>query len=265
MDKTIRTLDRTRSADGTPLAYERRGDGPPVVLVGGALGTAASDGPLADLLAARFTVLTYDRRGRGGSGDPGGYAVEREIEDLAAVIEEAGGGARVHGTSSGGVLALRAAAAGLPVTHLSVYEPPFDPAVRPGRPPGDHVARTRALLAEGRTGDALALFLGLTGTADELVARMREAPVWAELTAVAHTLPYDYAVLGDGSVPLCLLHEVPVRVMVTDGGASPPAVRETARLVAEALPRGRHRTLTGQTHDASPYVLAPVLETFFAV
>ncbi|MGV9313864.1 alpha/beta fold hydrolase [Streptomyces sp. NPDC003691] len=264
MEKTIRTLERVRSADGTPLAYERRGDGPPLVLVGGALATAASDAALAGLLAARFTVFTYDRRGRGGSGDRAGYAVEREIEDLAAVVGAAGGRARVHGTASGGALALRAAAAGVPVAHLSVYEPPYDPALRPGRAPGAHVARTRELVARGRPGDALALHLRRIGTPDELVMRMRRSPVWPGLEAVAHTLPYDDAVTGDGSVPLRLLHEVPVRVMVTDGGASPAAVREAAKLVADALPRGRHRTLTGQTHEPSPYVLAPVLETFFA-
>ncbi|AZK96666.1 alpha/beta fold hydrolase [Streptomyces tsukubensis] len=264
MDKTIRTLERARSADGTLLAYERRGDGPPLVLVGGALATAASDAPLAELLAARFTVLTYDRRGRGGSEDRAGYAVEREIEDLAAVIEAAGGRARVHGTASGGALALRAAAAGVPVAHLSVYQPPYDPAVRPGRAPGAHVARTRELVARGQAGAALALHLRRTGTPDQLVARMRSSPLWSGLEAVAHTLPYDDAVTGDGSVPHRLLQQVPVRVMVADGGASPGPVREAAKLVADALPRGHHRTLTGQTDEVSPYVLAPVLETFFA-
>ncbi|QDY79151.1 alpha/beta fold hydrolase [Streptomyces qinzhouensis] len=263
MDKTIRTLERARSADGTLIAYERRGDGPPLVLVGGALATAASDAPLAELLSARFTVLTYDRRGRGGSGDRAAYAVEREIEDLAAVIDAAGGAARVHGTASGGALALRAAAAGVPIAHLSVYEPPYDPAVRPGHAPGPHRARTRELIAGGRPGDAVALYLARTGTPDHLVAWMRRSPAWPGLEAVAHTLPYDDAVTGDGSVPVRLLRGVPVRVMVADGGASPAAVREAARLVAEALPRGRHRTLTGQTHEVSPHVLAPVLETFF--
>ncbi|MEU9604622.1 alpha/beta fold hydrolase [Streptomyces sp. NPDC048057] len=264
MDYTSRTLNRARSADGTPIAYEQRGDGPAVVLVSGALDTAAAQAPLADLLASHFSVFTYDRRGRGGSGDTAGYAVEREVEDLAAVIEEAGGRARVHGSSSGGALALRAAASGLPITQLSVYEPPFDPATPPGCPVGDHLARTRELVADGKVDEALVLFLDLVGTPGNVIEHMRDFPVWSELAATAHTLPYDYAVMGDGAVPVGLLHEVAVRVMVIEGGASAPSMREAARLVAEALPRGRHRTLTGQTHDVAPHVLAPVVATFFA-
>ncbi len=124
-------MDRILSADSTPIACHRRGEGPPLVLVGGALGTAAADASLAALLAARFTVVTYDRRGRGasGSGGAGGVAgVRREIEDLAAVVTAAGPGASVFGMSSGGALALEAAAAGLPVELLAVYEPPYTPA-----------------------------------------------------------------------------------------------------------------------------------------
>ncbi|MFI6289273.1 alpha/beta fold hydrolase [Streptomyces sp. NPDC051018] len=263
MDNMSRTLNKARSADGTVIAYEQRGEGPSVVLVGGALCTAATDAPLAALLASRFSVFTYDRRGRGGSGDTVPYAVEREIEDLAAVIDEAGGSARVHGTSSGGALALRAAAAGVPMGLLSVYEPPFDPLARPGRQHSPAVTRMHGLLADGRRGDALADFLGETGMSPEMVASMRQSPGWTDLEAVAHTLAYDGAVMGDGAVPVCLLHEVAMRVMIVDGGASPAWRREAARLIADALPRGRHRTLTGQTHEAAPHVLAPVLEGFF--
>ncbi|MGW0701866.1 alpha/beta fold hydrolase [Streptomyces sp. NPDC002867] len=148
MENSSRTLNRTESADGTRIVYEQRGDGTALVLVGGALCTAASDAPLAELLAEHFTVFTYDRRGRGSSGDTAPYAVEREVEDLAAVIARAGGSALVHGMSSGAALALRAASDGLPITMLSVYEPPFE--TDPGRREAGrgYEARMRALLAE---------------------------------------------------------------------------------------------------------------------
>ncbi|GLF94803.1 alpha/beta hydrolase [Streptomyces yaizuensis] len=259
-----RTLAKARSGDGTLIAYEQWGDGPPVVLVGGPLGTAATDAPLAALLSARFRVVTYDRRGRGASGESGTYRVEREIDDLAAVIEETGGSASVHGMSSGGVLALRAAAAGVPVTQLSVYEPPFHPAVRPAQRPPEQVRRMRLLLAAGRRADALALFLTDAGTPPETLARMRGSALWEVLESVAHTLPYDHEVMGNGSVPTGLLGRVATRVMVVDGGASPPWTRDAARLVARALPRGRHRTLTGQTHEVAPHVLAPLLVDFLS-
>ncbi|MEO3976663.1 alpha/beta fold hydrolase [Streptomyces sp. CAU 1734] len=259
-----RTLSRARSGDGTLIAYEVWGDGPPVVLVGGALGTAATDAPLAALLAQRFTVVTYDRRGRGASGDTAPYAVPREIEDLAAVIEEIGGSASVHGMSSGGVLALRAAAAGVPVTQLSLYEPPFNPSARLDQRPAGYGTRLRELLAQGRPGEALALHLSDTGMPADTLARMRSSPLWAELESVAHTLPRDHEVMGNGSVPSFLLRRIGARVMVVDGGASPPWTREAARLVAQTLPRGRHRTLTGQTHEVAPHVLAPMLGDFLA-
>ncbi|MER5768343.1 alpha/beta fold hydrolase [Streptomyces sp. NPDC001985] len=264
MDNMSRTLSKARSGDGTLIAYERWGEGPPVVLVGGALCTAATDAPLAGLLAPRFGVVTYDRRGRAASGDTAPYAVEREIEDLAAVIEEVGGSASVHGMSSGGALALRAAAAGLPITQLSVYEPPFNPAVRAGQRPATDLPGMRRTLASGRRSEVLAAFLGEAGMPGETVARMRHSPLWAGLESVAHTLPYDHEVMGNGAVPTGLLRSVGVRVMVVDGGASPPWTREAARLTAQALPRGRHRTLTGQTHEVAPHVLAPVVEDFLA-
>ncbi|MFJ6633183.1 alpha/beta fold hydrolase [Streptomyces sp. NPDC091376] len=267
MEKPNPTSSRTRgtvkSQDGTAIAYERRGDGPPLVLVSGALATAADEAPLASLLAHRFSVISYDRRGRGGSGDTAPYAVEREVEDLAAVVEEAGGSVSVHGTSSGGALALEAAAAGLPMVQLSVYEPPFvtDPAGREAT--AAHRARLEDLLARDRRGDALELFL-TDVLAPGVLGGLRRSPLWAELEALAHTLVYDHAVLGDARVPAERLREVTARVMVVDGGASPSWQRETVRAVSEALPRGRHRTLTGQTHEVAPHVLAPVLEGFFA-
>ncbi|WP_193564091.1 alpha/beta hydrolase [Streptomyces sp. L-9-10] len=252
------------SGDGTPIAYRRSGDGPPVVLVGGALNTAESDAPLAKLLAPRFDVITYDRRGRGASGESGPYAVERETEDLAALLDEAGGSASVYGVSSGAALVLEATAAGLPITQFALYEPPYatDPADLPVT--AAYRERLTDLLARGRRGEAVELFLSLVGMVPEMIARMRRSPMWPDLAALAHTLAYDNAVLGPGLIPADRLATIRTRAMVVDGGASPPPTRDAARAVARALPRGRHRTLTGQTHEVAPHVLAPVLEEFFA-
>lgn len=250
------------SGDGTPIAYRRSGDGPPVVLVGGAFSTAETQAPLARLLSRSFGVLTYDRRGRGASGDTAPYAVEREIEDLEALLAETGGSASVYGMSSGAALVLEAAAAGLPITQLALYEPPYSTAPADGV--GRHVERLTALLALERRGDAVELFLSAVGLPRDVVAEMRASAAWPNLTALAHTLAYDSAVLGAGPVPVERLASVGARVMVIDGGASPLFLRSAARAVAAALPRGRHRTLTGQTHEVAPQVLAPMLEDFFA-
>ncbi|MFJ6514563.1 alpha/beta fold hydrolase [Streptomyces sp. NPDC091406] len=257
-------MDRILSADGTPIAYRRQGAGPPLVLVGGALGVAATDAPLAALLAPRFTVITYDRRGRGASGDTGRWAVEREVEDLTAVVGAAGAGASVFGMSSGGALALEAAAAGLPVELLAVYEPPYTPGTSGLRFKARCTARLRELLAAGDRGGAVELFLSMTGVAEETAARMRRTPVWADLEAVAHTLAYDDALLGDGAIPAERFSAVAARALVICGGFSSAPARSATRTLAEALPRGRHRTLTGQMREVAPQVLAPVLTEFFA-
>ncbi|MEU7697908.1 alpha/beta fold hydrolase [Streptomyces sp. NPDC039028] len=238
---------RVVSRDGTPIAYERYGEGPPLVLVSGTLGTAAGERLLGGFLARRFSVVAYDRRGRGGSGDGGPYAVEREVEDLATVVGAAGPGAALHGTGTGGALVLAAVAAGLPAGAVSVFEPPYSAAAAERR------GRVAELLAAGRPAEALDLFLAESTVPAEL------RPGLAEL---AHTLAYDVAVLGDGTVPEGLLARIRARVLVVDGGASPAGTRRAARAVTDSLPRARHRTLTGQTHDVAPHVLAPVLEEF---
>ncbi|MET9435909.1 alpha/beta fold hydrolase [Streptomyces sp. NPDC006551] len=266
MDEASSTLSRARgrvtSGDGTRIAYERQGEGPPLIVVSGALCTAGGERPLADLLAPHFSVVTYDRRGRGGSGDTGPYAVEREIDDLAALIEEAGGDAYVHGMSSGGALALAAVAAGLPVERLSVYEPPYSADSGARETYAAHRRRLTGLLDRGQRAAALELFLA-DAMAPEALAGMRRSAAWPGLEAVAHTLAYDHAVLGDGLVPYGRLGGVHARVLVVDGGASPAWMRRAALAVSTALPRGRHRTLTGQTHVVAPHVLAPALEEFF--
>ncbi|MFJ8845593.1 alpha/beta fold hydrolase [Streptomyces cyaneofuscatus] len=256
-------MDRILSADSTPIAYRRQGEGPPLVLVGGALSTAATDAPLAALLAPRFTVVTYDRRGRGASGS-GADGVRREIEDLSAVVRAAGTGASVFGMSSGGALALEAAAAGLPVGLLAVYEPPYTPGASGLRFKARCTDRLHRLLAAGDRAGAVELFLTATGVDPATVARMRRAPLWPGLEALAHTLAYDDALLGDGAVPAERFAAVTARTLVVCGGFSSARARAATRTLAEALPRARHRTLTGQMREVAPQVLAPVLADFFA-
>ncbi|SES41440.1 Pimeloyl-ACP methyl ester carboxylesterase [Streptomyces sp. yr375] len=254
---------KTISRDGTELAYTRAGQGPAVILVSGAMSTGSTVAPLAGLLADRFTVLRYDRRGRGESGDTAPYAVEREVEDLAALVDAAGGEAALYGVSSGGALVLRAAADGLPVRRVAVYETPFAVDEEAAAERATYTARLTEALARGRRGDAVELFLRLTGLAEEMIQGARRAPMWAGMEAIAPTLAYDDAVMGDGRVPRERLASVGVPVLGVAGGASAPWLREAVRAVAEAVPQGTYRTLEGQTHMVDPNVLAPVLAEFF--
>lgn len=256
-------MDKTLSRDGTLIAYRCRGEGPPVILVGGALATAATEAPLARLLAPRFHVVTYDRRGRGDSGDSGPYAVEREIEDLGAVVAAVGGRPSVFGVGAGGALALEAQAAGLPVGLLAVYEPPYTPGQAGLLFKAGCTERLHRLLSAGDRDGAVELFLATTGVPADLIARMRSAPLWRNLESMAHTLAYDDALLGDGAVPEGRFASVTARTLVVVGGFSSDSARTATRLLADALPRGRHRTLTGQTRELAPQVIAPVLAEFF--
>ncbi|MDX3800132.1 alpha/beta hydrolase [Streptomyces sp. AK04-3B] len=255
---------KTISRDGTELAYSRAGQGPAVILVSGAMSTGGTVAPLAGLLADRFTVLWYDRRGRGESGDTAPYAVRREVEDLGALVDAAGGEAALYGVSSGGALVLEAAAAGLPVSRVAVYETPFAVDEAAGRDRAAYTAALTEALAQGRRGDAVELFLRLTGLAEEMIQGARRSPMWAGMEAVAPTLAYDDAVMGGGPAPRERLASVRVPVLAVAGGASPPWLREAVRTVADAVPRGTFRTLEGQSHMVDPNVLAPVLADFFA-
>jgi pimeloyl-ACP methyl ester carboxylesterase len=256
---------KTLSRDGTSLAYEVRGQGPAVVLVSGAMSTGATVAPLAGLLARRFTAVRYDRRGRGESGDTAPYAVEREVEDLAALIDVVGGEAALYGVSSGGALVLEAAASGLPVSRVAVYETPYADFSDGGAE--ERAAYTRRLteaLGQGRRGDAVELFLRLTGLAEAMIQGARQSPMWAGMEAIAPTLAYDDALMGDGLVPRERLASVGVPVLAVAGAESPAWMREAARAVADAVPQGAYRALEGQTHMVDPNVLAPVLSEFFA-
>jgi len=259
---------RVVSKDNTAIAYDRVGKGPPVILVVGAL-CSRRLGPsvkLAPLLAQHFTVFTYDRRGRGDSGESAPYAVAREIEDLDALIQEAGGRAFVFGHSSGAVLALEAAAHGLAIQKVALYEAPL--IVDRSRPSTERDwAQIEAFVAEGRPGDAVKVFLKSVGVPAFVIALMRWLPVWDKIMAVAHTLPHDGAIVKElqRGEPLTAnaWANVTIPTLAIDGGKSPPWMRNGTRALSTALPNAQYRTLEGQTHDVAAKALAPVLKEFF--
>jgi alpha-beta hydrolase superfamily lysophospholipase len=260
-------MSEVLSADGTAIAFDRSGNGPAVIFVDGAL-MHRSFGQLPQLgalLAPRFTAINYDRRGRGESSDTAPYAVQREVEDLDALITEAGGSASVFGTSSGAALALEAAASGLSILKLALYEPPF--IVDDSRPPvpNDLATQLNELISAGRRGEAVERFLTKgVGETSEAVAATRAMPIWARLEAVAHTLAYDATIMGGGnSLPAERLAGVATPTLVIDGGASPDWMHNAAQATAAALRDAQQRTLEGQGHEVSPEAVAPVLEEFF--
>ncbi|HEV8621945.1 MAG TPA: alpha/beta hydrolase [Actinomycetota bacterium] len=256
-------METVTSMDGTTIAFERLGSGPPVVLVCGGSVDRTADAAIAQELASDFTVFNYDRRGRGDSGDTLPYAIEREVEDIEAVIGAAGGSACLWGSSSGAVLALIAAESGVPVAKLALWEPPFVPEGVP-RPPEDQVTQYETMIAEGRRGDAVEYFMTkVIGMPPEVVAGARTQPWWGATEALAPTLAYDARIMGDYSIPKDLAASVKVPTMVIAGGADFPWMRQTAETLAAALPDGQVRILEGQGHDVDPGVLAPVLTEFF--
>jgi pimeloyl-ACP methyl ester carboxylesterase len=221
--------------------------------------------PLATRLSPHFTVIIYDRRGRGESMDTQPFALEREIEDIEALINEAGGEACVYGISSGAALALEAALKlGEKVKKLALYEPPYNDDETTRLALRNYKQQLAEVLAEDRKGDALGLFMMLVGMPPEHLEGARQQPMWPMWEAVAHTLPYDAAALGeDGSVPTEKAVGVAVPALIMDGSASFPFMHITATALANALPNAEHRTLEGQTHEVEASVLAPVLAAFF--
>ncbi|SET10742.1 alpha/beta fold hydrolase [Geodermatophilus poikilotrophus] len=257
------TYETVASADGTPIAYEVFGAGPLLIAVCGATCDRALMRPTAQALGRHFTTVDYDRRGRGDSGDTLPYAVDREIEDIAALIDRIGGPAHLYGHSSGAGLVLRAVAAGLPVDEFVLHDPPYSPD-ESSRTGARRYGRTiRSLLAQERRAAALETFCRLTGMPEEVIDGMRGTHRWAELTALAPTLAYDSAVMGDietgGAVP----EDVAVRVtrpgLVLVGGASPPFMVQVGRRLAHLLPEGRLHVIEGHGHVVPPDVLAPVV------
>lgn len=254
---------KVTSRDGSSIDIDRTGEGPPVVLVTGGSVDRNSNLGLAAELAKGFTVFNYDRRGRGESTDTQPYAIEREVEDIEAVIDGAGGSAFLYGTSSGAALALHATASGLPVTKLAMWEPPFilDESMRP---PKDQVEQYETMVAEGRRGDAVEYFMTrVVGMPAEMVAGFRAQPWWGAQEAIAHTLAYDARIMGDYSLPTDVAASVKAPSLVVAGGADMPWMRQTAEALSDAIPDGQVRLLDGQGHNVDIAVLAPVLIEFF--
>jgi pimeloyl-ACP methyl ester carboxylesterase len=255
-------MNRVTSADRTSIAYDRQGSGPAVILVTGGLDDGSENAPLATALAERFTAYNYNRRGRGESGDTPASTVEREIEDIEALIAEAGGSAHLYGVSSGGALVLEAASAGLAIGKVAVYEVPYsigDDAAERWR---EYVEELRPVLADGRRGDALELFMRLTGSSDEDIARARNSPFWAGAEALAHTLAYEAVCLGDGQPPTARLARITQPTLVATGGGD-DFFERAADAIAVSIPQAERRIVEGQGHVVDPNVFAPVLERFF--
>jgi pimeloyl-ACP methyl ester carboxylesterase len=240
------TMEKTTSADGTTIAYEKSGHGPAIVFVTGAFNDHTRLAPLAAALASDHTVVVYDRRGRGESGDGPAYAIEREIEDIAALIEVAGGRASLFGFSSGGVLALRAATE-LPVEHLFVFEAPFAVPARPG--PDDLAGRMQRMIDEGRPGDAVATFqMERIGLPPQVVEQIRQSPMWPGLVAMAQATVYDAVITTDLAQPTPEMAAVTVPTLVMVGAETMPVLKEAAKLIAI----GEHIEVAGGVNHDVP-------------
>jgi pimeloyl-ACP methyl ester carboxylesterase len=256
------------SRDGTTIAFDQSGKGPAVILVDGALQYRAFDqgmAPLANLLAKHFTVFHYDRRGRGDSTDTKTYELEREIEDIATLIDAAGGSAFLYGISSGAALAFEAALAlNGKVKKLAMYEAPYNDDASARKAWKDYRKQLKELVAAGRAGEAVGLFMMLVGASAADVEEMRQHPMWPLWEAVGLTLAYDAAALGeDASLPTKRAAKLAIPTLVMDGGSGEWSfMHDTAVALAKALSHGQHCTLAGQTHEVDPEALAPVLIEF---
>jgi pimeloyl-ACP methyl ester carboxylesterase len=258
------------SKDGTIIAYDQTGSGPAVIFIDGALQYRAFDqgmSPLAELLAQEFTVIHYDRRGRGDSGDTQPYALEREIEDIDALINEVGGSAFLYGISSGGALALEAAARlGGKVEKVAVYEIPYlpDADAESQQRWNEYTTQLDEVLAADRPGDAVGLFMMLVGASADDVEQARQMPLWPMWEAVGHTLAYDAAALGEYStVPAGRAAKIIAPTLVMVGSNTYPFMHDTAKTLTEVIANAEQCTLEGQTHEVDPEALAPLLAEFF--
>jgi pimeloyl-ACP methyl ester carboxylesterase len=253
------------SKDGTKIAYDKTGNGPILILVLGALNSRKSGAKLAKLLAARFTVLSYDRRGRGNSTDTAPYSPQREVEDIAALINVVGEPVCLYGHSSGAALALESAITlDKKIAKLAIYEVPYTLDDNARKAAIEYYKKLKLLLAADRKDDAVALFVHSVGVSDKQVQAMKRMPMWKGLEKLAPTLAYDSEVLGNGhALPAIRLSQISIPTLVMHGGAGAPFMRDAARAVCEAIPQAQLRTLADQTHGVSPKAIAPVLEEFF--
>lgn len=255
------------SNDGTKIAYEKRGTGPALILVGGALNDRGSQRAYAEQLQAEFTVHTYDRRGRGDSSNRLPYSAQREVEDLASVIQATGGPAHVFGHSSGSFIGLLAAASSVPILRLATYEPPYAADEAGDAQNTQIMGKLEGLIEAGKPEEALAFFFGTTGMPPAVIEQQRRAPHWPVLVAKAATLIYDYKLKtarGDALVPADVLSKIAIPVQAMAGGASPDWMRNVSKQVAQAVPHGSYVEVPGQGHMIPPQIVAPLLREFFS-
>lgn len=253
------TVETLTSTDGTPIAYQSSGAGPALVLVVGAFCDRRTTADLTPLLAPHFTVYSYDRRGRGSSGDSPDYSTDREVDDLAALIVAAGGSARVYGHSSGAALALEAAARGVPISGVVAYEPPYTARDDGTGGSTELLEGVRARIAAGDRDGAAALFLQGAGTPAEVVPMIRQSPGWPRMLELAPALVYDLALSNGGVVPRQRLARIGVPTVTVSGGASAEWAARAGAAIADAVPGARHVVLAGQTHAVAHEVIAPLL------
>jgi pimeloyl-ACP methyl ester carboxylesterase len=254
-----------RSADGTSIGYEAAGTGEPLIFIGGASNDRTTAAPLAAALTDSFTCISYDRRGRGASGDTQPYDIRREVEDIEALMARFGGRGHLFGFSSGAVLALRAAVEGLDVQSLVLYEPPLFMAGGTPVSTEEHVRRLGELVADGRPGDAMEYFqTAVIGIPAAALEGQRQAPSWPWLEAIAATLAYDQAICGDQTLSVEALARVSVPVFALSGDASFPALIAAAKAAAAMIPGGTWHSVAGQGHELSSDALAPVLRELLA-
>lgn len=257
--------DTAISKDGTAIAYEKNGKGRSIILVSGALAHrdlyAGKD--LADVLAKNFTVIAYDRRGRGESADTKPYAVEREIEDIKALVDKAGGSVYLYGSSSGAALAMLAAEklGAEKVTKLALYEPPYGSDTKQAF--AKEKNKVNELVNDGKPADAVTFYLERRGIPPDKMEGMKKSPEWNGMVRMGHTLVYDFEVLGDGTVPIDIAKNIAIPTLVMDGEKSFDFMHATANTVGKIIPGAVRRTIKDQTHDLSPEAVEPVLLDFF--
>jgi pimeloyl-ACP methyl ester carboxylesterase len=259
-------MPKVISKDGTSIAYSKTGNGPTIIVVDGALCSRAF-GPtpkLVPLLSNNFSVVTYDRRGRNESGDTAPYSVEREIEDVEELIKEAGDSVYMVGFSSGAALAFRAAASGLAIKKLAMYEAPYIMNMGGHNPPADTAEQLKQLIASGQRSAAVKFFMkDMVGIPGIIPAIMSLTPIWKKLKAVAHTIPYDAAIMDGFSIPAALATKINIPTLVMNGSKSQVSLRNASKKLSELIPNAHYKVLKGQTHDVSMKSIAPELIEFF--
>lgn len=263
-------MERVKSRDGTSIAFDRLGEGEPVIIVAGALSDRSTTRPLAEALAKQFTVFNFDRRRRGETGDESeGHPTSpaREVEDIAAMIEVAGGSAAVYGHSSGAALAFHAGVSGLDITKLVLHEAPFAPDELDDDwdDPREYARELEALLAEGKEEEATEAFMRAVGMPEEVMSSLKGTPDWKQWTVLGSSLAWDSAAMGDaqgGKVPHELVSRITMPTLVLIGDRTFDFMIDIGRILADTLPQGQFMLVKGADHEAGPELIGPPVAAF---